>query len=286
MRPILTSLAFFAVLAAPAIAAASRSDREYKDYAKQRQLVLDKFEGLEEKFEVLIQDYNNAKIESRDTIGQWHSYSRRWERKFGKPNDYSVRERLDYPNLRIVNKEMKDAAFDLKKLLLYFGKNIEGERDEKTVDLEKDLERRFEGLRLFINIEDPVMNRGAWGEAGDVRWRVFSARRKSRDKYRGTRLAMVKFKVHITGEFVKRIDTDAFMLMSQTGRKIGPKLKFDATFAYPDRKKPPFGKYIDNGVIHSYALIFEVPEKEREFILRLTDLEPRTKAYTYFSLKI
>lgn len=273
-------------LALPSLGSNRDSDQEEKEYGRQRALLQEKFKRLEGKYDLLIQDYNQAKIESRDTIQQWKAYTAKWERSFGKPQDYGVSDRLGYPNLRLANDRLKEIARDLNRLVGLFGNHIEGERDPRTIELETRLEKQIDGLRGLLDITRPVVKEGKWAEAGDVRWRVVSARRKTRDRERGVRLATVRFKLQITGEIMKRLEVDAFTLLTESGEKLSPILRFDAPFAYPEEEKPPFGSFLEAADTHTFMVIFEIPEEDRNFILRVTDLETRSKNDAYISLKM
>lgn len=265
---------------------ARAADREAEEYDRQRGLVQEKFQRLERKFDLLIQDFNQAKIESRDTLRQWKAYSERWLRDFGEVGDYTVSDRLEFPNLRLADDRLQQAAADLPRLVNLLGSHIEGERDEKTIGLEKQVEKQLAGVRELIEIPVPVVKEGRWTEAGGVRWRVVSARRRARDRDRGVRLATIRFKLEISGPVMKRFEDDAIALFTESGEKLFPVLSFDAAFAYPEDEKLPFGRFLEAGELHTFTAVFEVPDEERDFILRVTDLETRTRNYGYISLRL
>jgi len=274
-----------AVISGP-LHARGRSDRDKREFDKQRKELNEKFLKLEEQFEILIQDYDIAKMESKDTHAQWKVYSNSWKRKFGRPRDYGLKRKPKFANLKMTNDRLLSVAKDMERLVGAFGRNIEGRRKEKTIQLENSIEKRLNGIRELVQISVPAVRKGKWAEAGDVRWRIASARRQRRNRYKNTRLATVKLKVQITGEFMKRLEADAMMLMSEGGKKIYPILKFDASFAYSKKERPPYGRFLEATRIHSFTVVFEIPDDEREYILKVNDLEDPTDVYSYISLRI
>ncbi|MDP7134475.1 MAG: hypothetical protein QF437_28520 [Planctomycetota bacterium] len=278
------------VLSSP-VFSASREEREQarakKEYYEQREELREKFELVQEKFDLLIGDYDNAKIEGRDSIGQWKSYQNRFKREFGRARNYYSKTRFKFDNLKMVNDTLKDLAGDIPDLVEMIGKNIEDARDEKTISLEESITRRLEGISGILDIEKPVLRRGSWTPAGPVRWKVINARRKTRDKYTKTRLATVRFKVQITDEIMKRLEGEGMMLLSANGEKLYPIMNFGrAKFAYSEKERPPFGDWIEATRVHTFTAVFRVGEKEREFILRVSDLERAQPEYSYVSVRL
>jgi len=278
------------VLCSP-IFSASREDRELKRaqkaYDEQRDELKKKYELLREKFDLLIGDYDNAKIEGKDSLAQWKSYRSRFMREFGRAKDYYSKTRFKFDNLKMVNDTLRDLGDDIPDLVDRFGKNIEGSRDEKTVSLEESIAKRLDGIAEILGIEKPVLKRGSWTAAGPVRWKVLNARRKSKDKYTNTRLATVRFKVQITDEIMKRLEGEGMMLLSPNGDKLYPIMNFGREkFAYSEKERPPFGDWIETTRVHTFTAVFRVGEKDREFILRVSDLERTQPEYSYVGLRL
>lgn len=278
------------VLSSP-VFSATREDRELakaqKEYDEQRKELKEKYGLLQEKFDLLIGDYDNAKIQGKDSIGQWKSYQDRFTREFGRAKDYYSKTRFEFDNLKMVNDTLRDLCTDIPGLVDMFGKDIEGPRNEKTIRLEESITKRLEGVAEILGIEKPVLNGGSWAAAGPVRWKVLNARRKSKDKYTNTRLATVRFKIQITDEIMKRLEGEGMMLLSPSGEKLYPIMNFDREkFAYSEKERPPFGDWIESERIHTFTAVFRVGEEDREFILRVSDLERTRPEYSYIGLRL